>query len=132
MGLDGISVNQLNFQQQNIVNNSSSQNEKTDVKPLDALSDGQKVDPDKYNKQNFNQNSDSKENQDEKIEQEPVIKYDLSDTKKYTLKLDENNNSILIMEKDTNNVVQVINVEELSKMVNFLSSPTGAIVNKKY
>jgi hypothetical protein len=48
------------------------------------------------------------------------------------LKLDENSNTILIVEKATSKVVQKINADELSSYVGFLSNSQGSIINRKF
>ena len=95
MGLDGISINQLRTPE----NNSAELNSKVrfasnqEHKTVDGLSQGQKIDPDQENEKNdtellkqFAQSSEE-DNTEEEI-QEEVIKYDLSDSSKYTLKVD--------------------------------------------
>lgn len=137
MGLDGISLNQLritpdyNSAELNNVNNFNTSN---DVKIVDGLSEGQKVDPDKEKQREdssfaFDENSQEDQSQEEK---ETVVKYDLSQSDKYGLKINEDTNDILIVEKATNNIVEKINAKELSKLVYYLANSQGAIVNRKF
>lgn len=139
MGLEGISVNQLRVTQENNsaeLNSTSRFALENTHKVVDGLSQGQKVDPDKENEHggalSENYNSDSSDNDEENQEEEEVVKYDLSDSSKYILKVDEDSNNILIMEKSTSNVVQTISADELSRYVGFLSSAQGSIVNRKF
>ena len=140
MGLDGISVNQLRIVSERtpqdvssaIANNSEFQNK------VDGLAQGQRVDPNKHNKQgssggfNFQNEENIEDEMPTQIETEPVIKYDLSDSSKYQLKLDEFNNQISIIEKATKNIVQVIDADALSELVSFLPNSCGSLVNKKF
>lgn len=137
MGLDGISVNQLRITQEN---NSAEMNRinKTTTnehKVVDGLSDSQKVDPDK-DKEHDNpdfENSDEPDEQNQSdIPQEEIIKYDLSDNSKYFLKLDEESNNILIIEKSSKNVVQAINADEMSSFVGYMLNSQGSMVNRKF
>ena len=142
MGLDGISVNQLritpekNSAEAASIAKFSLSNE---VKVVDGLSEGQKVDPDKQNdkeKQQLEQNftsgdEDEDENFQEEI-QEEVIKYDLSRKDKYALQLDEENNTIVIIDKITKNVIQKIDPQELSLFVNYLSNSQGSMINRRF
>ena len=138
MGLDGISLNQLritpdyNSAELNNVNNFNTSN---DVKIVDGLSEGQKVDPDKENQHensSFAFGENSQEDQSQEEEKETVVKYDLSQSDKYGLKINEDTNDILIVEKATNNIVEKINAKELSKLVYYLANSQGAIVNRKF
>ncbi len=142
MGLDGISVNQLRVTPEH---NSSELNKvpkfSLDLsRQVDGLSQGQKVDPDKerekekreLNKQ-YNSSDDLQDDlEDENIEDVPVIKYDLSQSEKYSLKVNDDTNEILIIDKSSKTVVQTINAEELSHFVSFLSNSQGSIVNRKF
>ena len=140
MGLDGISVNQLRLTPENNsaeLNNVNRFNLSAEHKVVDGLSQGQKVDPDKGRdkdehaqlENNYTENDDD-ESQDGI--QEDVIKYDLAESNKYSLKVDEESNNILIIEKATSKVVQSINADELSHYVGFLSNSQGSIVNRKF
>ena len=139
MGLDGISINQLRTPE----NNSAELNSKVrfasnqEHKTVDGLSQGQKIDPDQENEKNdtellkqFAQSSEE-DNTEEEI-QEEVIKYDLSDSSKYTLKVDNEINRIYIVEKSSQKIVQQIDADELSHYVSFLSNSQGSIVNRKF
>jgi flagellar protein FliS len=46
--------------------------------------------------------------------------------------IDEETNNILIIEKNTKNVVQKISADELSNYVSFLSNSQGSMVNRKF
>ncbi|MBQ7287331.1 MAG: hypothetical protein IJW73_06185 [Candidatus Gastranaerophilales bacterium] len=137
MGLDGISINQLRTPENSSaeisrIARSSVNNEH---KTVDGLSQGQKVDPDQGREkdQQLKQGLASNNQDEEEDEiQEEVIKYDLSDNNKYFLKLDENSNNILIVDKATKNVVTQIDADELSQYVSFLSNSQGSIVNRKF
>ncbi|MBR5304066.1 MAG: hypothetical protein IKU37_04495 [Candidatus Gastranaerophilales bacterium] len=138
MGLDGISINQLRVTPENNsseLNNIARFNLGNELKIVDGLSNGQKVDPDRdkekdgEDQQLADQYFDDEE-QEEVIED--VITYDLSDSNKYMLKLDENSNTILIMEKSTLRIVQEISAEELSSYVGFLSNSQGSMINRKF
>ena len=141
MGLDGISINQLRITPENNsaeLNNPVRFNVGSEHKIVDGLSNSQKVDPDKekdhddpelarhYDSDNDDSNDESDANDEE------IVKYNLSDSGNYILKLDENSNNILIIEKSTSVVVQKIDADELSKYVGFLSNSQGSIVNRKF
>ena len=139
MGLDGISINQLRVTPENNsseLNNVARFNLNNEHKVVDGLSDSQKVDPDKekdHEDPELSQQFVDLDNEDEDSESvEEVIKYDLSESNKYILKLDEQTNNILIVEKATSNIVQKINADELSSYVGFLSNSQGSIVNRKF
>lgn len=139
MGLDGISINQLRITPEN---NSAELNSTTKFsldmshKVIDGLSQGQKVDPDQKNEHEKPQlNEQFSSSADEEIEEEEieeVIKYDLSKSDKYCLKVEEETNSILIIEKSSKSIVQKINAEKLSAFVNYLSNSNGSIINRKF
>ena len=137
MGLDGISINQLRVTPEHNsseLNNVTRFNLGNNHKVVDSLSNGQKIDPDKENNQDnpelAEQYTGEEEREDETLEE--IIKYDLSENNKYMLKLDENSNTILIVEKATSKVVQKINADELSSYVGFLSNSQGSIINRKF
>lgn len=141
MGLDGVSINQLSIVPNRSSNdlNSVSFALNGEVKAVDGLSSGQKVDPDKENekqkhqlKKNFASSESEEENTEENEHNEHVIRYDLSKTEKYALKVDDETNEILIIEKSTNDIVQRINADELSRFISFLPGTKGAIVNRKF
>ena len=137
MGLDGISINQIRSIQDKNSNelNSIVFNPKTEnTRSVSGLDKGRMVDPDKENNENqeefefdFNE---QEENQPE--DDNSAIKYDLSRTDKYSLILDENTNEIVIKEKESGEVIQKIDAQNLSRFVNFLSNTQGAIVNRKF
>lgn len=137
MGLDGISINQIRSIQDKNSNelNSIVFNPKTEnTRSVSGLDKGRMVDPDRENNENqeefefdFNE---QEENQPE--DDNSAIKYDLSRTDKYSLILDENTNEIVIKEKDSGEVIQKIDAQNLSRFVNFLSNTQGAIVNRKF
>ena len=141
MGLDGISINQLRITPENNsaeLNNPVRFNVGSEYKIVDGLSNSQKIDPDKekdhddpelarhYDSDDEDSNGESDANNEE------IVKYNLSDSGNYILKLDENSNNILIIEKSTSVVVQKIDADELSKYVGFLSNSQGSIVNRKF
>ncbi len=141
MGLDGISVNQLRITPEH---NSSELNKVPkfsldNSRPVDGLSQGQKVDPDKerekekreLNRQ-YNSSDEPQAEHDETVNETPVIKYDLSQNEKYLLKVDDATNEIMIIDKASQNVVQRISAEDLSHFVNYLSNSQGSIVNRKF
>lgn len=140
MGLDGISINQLRVTQEH---NSSELNSLNRVNPnqthkvIDGLNEGQKIDPDREREkdnQNFFDDFDTDEQNDDNKDEQPevIIKYDLSESSKYQLKLDELTNTVQIVEISTNNVVQRISAEQLSDYVGFLSNSQGSLVNRKF
>ncbi len=142
MGLDGISINQLRVTQENspseINRNIKTQNE-NNPKIIDGLSQGQRVDPNKDREHNSNDEFNFEQNEqqenkedDETNESTQVIKYDLSQSNKYELKIDDNSNTILIIEKATQKTVEKIDAQELSNYVHFLSNSQGSIVNRKF
>lgn len=143
MGLDGISINQLRVTPESNsseLNNQARFSLNNDTRIVDGLSEGQRVDPDKERERN-NQTlkkhytslgENAEEENEETTIDETVEKYDLSQADKYILKLDENEDNILIIEKATKKVIQKIDAKELSKFVNYLSGPTGSIINRKY
>ena len=142
MGLDGISVNQLRItQERNSAENASIAkfSLENEVKVVDGLSEGQKVDPDKQNekqKQQLEQNFASRAEDDgEEIHEdeiENVVKHDLTRKDKYALQLDEENNSIVIIDKITKNIIQRIDPQELSMFVNYLSNSQGSMINRRF
>lgn len=137
MGLDGISINQLklmpdnNSAEANRISNLGQQNEH---KIVHGLANGQKIDPDReQEKQQENDFDFGEDSDDEELQEEvEIVKYDLSDSGKYILKLDSESNNILITEKATSKVVQKINADELANYVGFLSNSQGSIVNRKF
>lgn len=143
MGLDGISINQLRITPENNsseLNNQVRFNLNSEIRAVDGLNQGQKVDPDQEkekNKEGYFFNSSNEENgeneqESDTIEPVEVIKYDLSKSDKYMLKIDDDTENILIVEKDTKKTVQRISADELSTVVNYLSNAHGSIINKRY
>ena len=137
MGLDGISINQLRVTPEHNsseLNNVGRFNMGNEHKIVDGLSNGQKVDPDKEKDHDdpelARQYNEENEEQEEFFED--VIKYDLSDSNRYMLELDENSNVILIVEKGTSKVVQQISADELSSYVGFLTNSQGSMINRKF
>ena len=138
MGLDGISINQLRVTPENNsaeLNNPARFNLEASHKVVDGLAQGQKVDPDRENEHEDPELleqyvSSEEEAQDEAHEE--VVKYDLSESSKYSLSVNEEDNKILIIEKATKRVVQEIGADELSNYVGFLSNSQGSIVNRKF
>ena len=139
MGLDGISINQLRITPENNsaeLNNVTHFNLNAEHKVVDGLSQGQKVDPDKEREKEeeaeLANNYAQDDEEDEEEIQEDIIKYDLAENNKYSLKLNEESNTILIIEKATSRVVESINADELSHYVGYLSNSQGSIVNRKF
>ncbi len=135
MGLDGISLNQLRITPDNNSRelNNNIKSEFNERKIVDGLSSSQRV------LSNKEKNHDSKENNQEQnfsdsqeklLINEKTIKYDLSKTDKYSINVEDD--EIVITEKDTNDVVQIINASELARFINFLPESKGAIVNRKF
>lgn len=137
MGLDGISINQLRVTPENSsseLNNIARFNLNNEHKVVDSLSSGQKVDPDRENEQEDPQLSKQYTEEHEDIQEEEieVIKYDLSDSNRYALKLNEETNTIMIIEKATSKIIQEIVADELSQYVGFLSNSQGSMINRKF
>lgn len=140
MGLDGISINQLRVTPENNsseLNNVARFNLGNEHKVVDGLSSGQKVDPDKEKEQEnpelteqFVDIDDDAQEADEEVVE--TIKYDLSESNKYMLKLDDSTNNVLIVEKASSKVVQTISAQELSLYVGFLSNSQGSMINRKF
>lgn len=143
MGLDGISINQLRVDSQ-LNSNINKINQETSPQFIDALTKSQRVNPDEKQEQNSKNNQTLKqqeqedeenqtqdENESEHINTE-IEKFDLSDTKKYILKVDEKANEILIVEKATQKIIQKFNPEALSNLTGYLSNYTGVLINRKY
>ncbi len=138
MGLDGISINQLRLSPDynSAELNSSINLPSNEVRIVDGLSNGQRVDPDKHSEHenNSEQNKKKKFSDDdtqEEILDEPVTTYDLSDTKKYMLKLDDEANRILIIDKATDEIIQSIDADALAKFVLYSPNSCGSIFSKK-
>ena len=136
MGLDGISINQLRVTPELTPGelNSVAINTRDEAKIVDGLANGQKVDPDKEQEQNSQEEFawSEKEQNEEAIQEEDIVKYDLSDSSKYILKLDQQTNEILIIEKASNNVIQKFSADELLRFVEHSTDSCGSIVNKKF
>lgn len=131
MGLDGISVNQLRL---NTEVNSINPINVVQNRKIDGLSQGKKVDPDADNHQNQEMEEDE-ENQNTEEKQsdiEEILKYDLSDSEKYMLKVDSLTNNILIVKKATNEVLQVFSADILQHLMGNLMQGNGVLVNRKY
>ena len=136
MGLDGISINQLRTPENSSaeISRQARVGSNQEHKTIDGLTQGQKVDPDQGRQKDEQQkkgNFDEAQEEEEEILEE-VIKYDLSDNNKYCLKLDEESNNILIIDKTSKKVVTQIDADELSQYVSFLSNSQGSIVNRKF
>lgn len=132
MGIEGISPNQLRIEPQNVQN---VQNAAQFEKKVDGLSQGKKINSDEEKEKNLQQNNADDKDQNENNAQEEeieVINYDLSDTKKYQLKIDENSNNVLIIKKDTQEVIQVFSAKVLSNLTGFLNEGNGVLVNRKF
>ncbi len=136
MGLDGISINQLRAtpEMNSAELNSAAPLSDSNIKAVDGLSQGQRVDPDKENSEGSayeDFSSSDSENEEEETE-EIVTKYDLSDANKYIIKLDDETNHILIVEKSSGDVIQVVSADMLSHLVSNSSNSCGVIINKKF
>ena len=145
MGLDGISpiqlrqLNELNAAELNAIINPR---QALNVRAVDGLSEGQKVDPDKEKNHEHAQAQEEAEeenNENDTLEQDEKenekfnsYKIDLSQTNKYELKVNENSNSIVIVEKSTQKTVQVISADNVAIFVKTLVEAKGAIVNRKF
>lgn len=141
MGLDGISINQLRVTPENNSNELNIQARfslNNETRAVDGLTEGQRVDPDKeqeHEKQELKKQYASAENEEETEDQttvEPVEKYDLSRSDKYSLKIEESTNNVLIIEKNTKKIIQRIDADELSQFVKNLADPRGSIINRKF
>ena len=140
MGLDGISINQLrNFNE--ITPNTVVNTNQNNTRIVDGLSKGQKVDPDEEkNKENSNQeffeenenDNDTAQSDEKENEKFNSYKIDLSQANKYELKVNENSNSIVIVEVATQKIVQVINADNLAVFVKNLVEAKGGIVNRTF
>jgi len=129
MGIEGISPNQLRIEPQT---QQSIQSAPQVEKKVGGLTQGKKINPDEENENKFanEQGFQNRDNNEE--EQNEVINYDLTDTKKYQLKIDENTNNVLIIKKDTQEVIQVFSANVLSNLTGFLNEGNGILVNRKY
>lgn len=142
MGLDGISINQLRILPENNsseLNNPAHFSSESAHKVVDGLANGQKIDPDKEHEhenpqllEQFVKGDDEQEDETEEKVEYDTIKYDLSESSKYCLKIDDKTNKIMILEKSSQNIVQVISADELTRFVGFLSNSQGSIVNRKF
>ena len=70
--------------------------------------------------------------EDKQSDIEEILKYDLSDSEKYMLKVDSSTNNILIVKKDTNEVLQVFSADILQHLMGNLMQGNGVLVNRKY
>lgn len=131
MGLDGISVNQLRL---NTEVNSINPINVVQNRKIDGLSQGKKVDPDAENHQNqeMEEDDENQNTEDKQSDIEEILKYDLSDSEKYMLKVDSLTNNILIVKKDTNEVLQVFSADILQHLMGNLMQGNGVLVNRKY
>lgn len=149
MGLDGISINQLRSvveRNSNELNSNVNFSLNPEIRSVDGLSSGQRVDPDKQKEQekqkkNKSFNKDNNETFEEEIDDthahfesigNEIVKYDLSKSELYSLELDSESDEILIVDKHTKNIVQRISAGELSRFVNFLPNAQGTLVNRKF
>ena len=138
MGLDGISINQLRVTQElnSPESNIALAANANDVKSVDGLSSGQRVDPDNHNKHGSDNNNEFGErrndDEDTELNAEEIIKYDLSDSNKYLIKLSDDSGEILIIEKASGSIIQAIDADQLSKLVSYSTNSCGSIINKKF
>ncbi len=133
MGLDGISISQLRNpleQTQREYNSVVSSSSSSDSRAVGAMSNSGRIDPDK-DKENDNFEFDFQEQEKKQEPDEETIKYDLSDSQKYFLNIDDENN-IVIIDKKSGEIVQKISSDELSRYVSFLSNSNGSIVNRRF
>ncbi len=143
MGLDGISINQLRVTQENNsaeLNNQARFNLNNDSRAIDGLSQGHRIDPNQekekekqeQKKKSSDDENDTNQEDEDVIDTVETIKYDLSKSDKYSLKIDNETNCIYIIDKATKEVVQSISAEQMSRLVGYLSNPQGSIISKRY
>lgn len=145
MGLEGISINQLRIAPDKETSgfNPNVKLNSNDIKIVDGLATGQKVDPDKEREhekrqlnKKYNSPDDSSESETEEefddSQSEAVVKYDLSVSGRYNLVLDDASNEILIVEKKSGDIIQKIDPDALSNFVNYLPYAQGAMINRKF
>ena len=129
MGLDGISVNQLRMGSELNSNELNNINPQTSPQFINGLSKGQRIDADDKNNQNHAQgeileqedeNEDDKNDENDGINKKTpakdITKYDLSDTKKYALEIDDKTNTVSIKEKSSQTVMQTFDIQTLSNI----------------
>lgn len=139
MGLEGISINQLRsvneFNSAEL--NSLARVNQNDKKVVDGLSSGQRVDPDKQGSNGSHGGAVDKNNKDLSDDsgdslQEEVVKYDLSDTQRYCIEVDDQTGNIKIVDKNSKKVVQSIGATELLQLINFAPNTCGSVINKRF
>lgn len=145
MGLDGISVNQLRMGSELNSNELNNINPQTSPQFINGLSKGQRIDADDKNNQNHAQgeileqedeNEDDKNDENDGINKKTpakdITKYDLSDTKKYALEIDDKTNTVSIKEKSSQTVIQTFDIQTLSNLTKYLKNYCGVLINRKY
>ena len=145
MGLDGISVNQLRMGSELNSNELNNINPQTSPQFINGLSKGQRIDADDKNNQNHTQgeileqedeNEDDKNDENDGINKKTppkdITKYDLSDTKKYTLEIDDKTNTVSIKEKSSQSIIQTFDTQTLSSLTKYLKNYCGVLINRKY
>ena len=145
MGLDGISVNQLRMGSELNSNELNNINPHTSPQFINGLSKGQRIDADDKNNQNHAQgeileqedeNEDDKNDENDGINKKTpakdITKYDLSDTKKYALEIDDKTNTVSIKEKSSQTVIQTFDIQTLSNLTKYLKNYCGVLINRKY
>ena len=145
MGLDGISVNQLRMGSELNSNELNNINPQTSPQFINGLSKGQRIDADDKNNQNHAQgeileqedeNEDDKNDENDGINKKTpakdITKYDLSDTKKYALEIDDKTNTVSIKEKSSQTVIQTFDIQTLSSLTKYLKNYCGVLINRKY
>jgi len=136
MGLDGISVNQLRVTTENNsaeMNRIARNNAHHTKKIVDSVSSEQKINPDKDdegNIQTYGRELEAEEEIQEELPQD-IVKYDLSESDKYNLELENGIDDIIIIEKKTGKIVQRINAEKMASFISPLASSQGAMINRK-
>ncbi len=143
MGLDGISVNQLRMGSELNSNELNNINPQTSPQFINGLSKGQRIDADDKNNQNHAQgeileqeDEDDKNDENDGINKKTpakdITKYDLSDTKKYALEIDDKTNTVSIKEKSSQTVIQTFDIQTLSNLTKYLKNYCGVLINRKY
>ncbi len=140
MGLDGISVNQLritqeNTSKENTLNSQMLANIGSGSRSVNSLDKKGAIDTDdKENTSFFGGESSSEEEEEQKENSEEKLdfpKIDLSNKDVYEIRIDENNSSLSIYNKQENKMIQEITPGGLSSLVDNLKNPGGILINKR-
>lgn len=140
MGLDGISVNQLritqeNTSKENTLNSQMLANIGSSSRSVNSLDKKGAIDTDdKENTSFFGGESSSEEEEEQKENSEEKLdfpKIDLSNKDVYEIRIDENNSSLSIYNKQENKMIQEITPGGLSSLVDNLKNPGGILINKR-